>query len=415
MSPSGDRGAPGGRRRPTRLSEAVAFIERGYGLTVGTEVLDLGRALGRILARDLLAEVSLPRFDAAAVDGFALRAADLSPEGPSRLTLVGRSAAGHPGPTQIAAGKAVRIFTGAPLPGGADLVVMQEGCRVEGPRVTIPAGSAAKRNIRRAGEDVPRGSLAIARGTRLSPGYLALAAALGYGGLPVRRRLTVALFSTGDELAAPEPRLAAGRIADANRPLLNGLLSRLGCRVEDRGILPDSAEAQIAALAQAARESDLLVTSGGMSVGEEDHLPRVIRRRGYLEVWRLRIKPGKPVGLGDIDDCPILALPGNPVAAAVTFLMLGTPLVARLGGDRESRPARLRLPLGRALDKRPGRWEARPARLVPAPEGCSAVEPLKAGSAMLGSLAEADGFLCLPEAAESLRQGEPVDFIPLPR
>jgi molybdopterin molybdotransferase len=188
----------------------------------------------------------------------------------------------------------------------------------------------------------------------------------------------------------------------------------MGCDVVDGGILRDDPERQIAALMSAAAESDLIVTSGGASVGEEDHLTQVIRRRGHLEVWRLKIKPGKPVGLGDIDDCPILALPGNPVAAAMNCLMLGTPLVAALSGARDRFPRTLRLPLAATIAKRRGRWEAVLGHFVHAPEQPTGVIPeAKTGSAMLSALAAADGFIVLPEPIEQAQPGDLVDFVPL--
>ncbi len=403
------------RRTPQRLSDAQDFIARSYGLSVEAEGVEPHLAQGRILARDVIATVDLPRFDSSAVDGYAVRSADLPLEGTGKLRLVGLSAAGHPSDRPLKPGEAMRIYTGATVPHGADRVVMQEDCGIVDGMLMVP-GCGSKRNIRHAGEDVAIGSAAIRKGTRIGAGHLALAAALGCVTLPIYRRLKVALFSTGDEVGPPRISLAAGQIADANRPMLRSLLSCLGCDVEDGGILRDDAEAQIAALTKAARDHDLIITTGGMSVGDEDHLTRVIRRRGYLEMWRLKIKPGKPVGIGDIDDCPILALPGNPVAAAFTFLTLGAPLISRLAGSTDPQPATLRLPLSTDIEKRPGRTEALAARLVLHSSGCTSVEPLaKTGSAMLSSLAGADGFIVLPDDAGLKRRGEPVDFILLPR
>jgi molybdopterin molybdotransferase len=249
----------------------------------------------------------------------------------------------------------------------------------------------------------------------LTPAHLALASALHLDRLPVYRRLKVAIFSTGDELRSSGEPIGTGQIADANRPFLRAILERMGCEVHDGGILRDNAETQIAALMEAA-SSDLIVTSGGASVGEEDHLMRVIRRRGHLEVWRLKIKPGKPVGIGDIDDCPILALPGNPMSAAMNLLMLGTPLVARLSGAHITQPLTLRLPLAVPMTKRLGRWEATLAHFVCEPGGATRVAPeAKTGSAMLSALASADGFIILPEAIEAIDAGGLVDFALLPR
>src|SRR5215472_5629223 len=417
MPTRGPTSAAAPREPPSsRLAEAEAFIARTYGTAVGSEEIGLGEALGRILARDLIAGTDLPRFDAAAVDGYAVRSGDLVRGKIARMTVIGRSAAGHPLNREIGPGEAARIFTGAAVPAGADLILMQEDCRLDGGRLIVPPAAVGRANIRRKGEDVAKGATAIAKATRLGPGHLALASALHDATISVYRRLKVALFSTGDELRGPREEIGPGQIADANRPMLLAMLAGMGCAVEDLGILKDEPEAQITALIEAARRSDLIVTTGGASVGDEDHLTRVIRRRGYLEIWRLKIKPGKPVGIGDIDDCPILALPGNPVAAVLTFLMLGTPLVARLAGAGDLKPPIMRFPAHRQITKPPGRWEALAARLVHETGRPTAFEPLaKAGSAMLTALAGAEGFITLPEKTERVQAGETVEFVLLRR
>lgn len=397
---------------PTTMSAARDFIAATYRKVVGAEDIPLGSALGRILAEDILAPADLPRFDAAAVDGYAVIGSDLG-EDPVRLQVVDRSAAGHPAARSLAPGQAIRIFTGAVVPEGADRILMQEDCMREGDDVYVRRPKRAGRNIRRKGEDVAAGSIVLQRGRLLSAADLALISALHRDVLPVQCRLKVALFSTGDELRAPHDDIGHGQIADANRPLLKGLLERLGCDVEDGGILRDDPDLQIARLIGAAARRDLIVTSGGASVGDEDHLTRVIRSRGSLEVWKLKIKPGKPVGIGDIDDCPILALPGNPIAAAVTFLMLGTPLSARLAGAAELGPRILRLPIQGAIVKRAGRWEAIAAHLVHEPGAPTMVAAArKTGSAMLGTLSAADGFITLPAEVELVAAGDLVDFVP---
>lgn len=400
--------------KPATLGAAQGFIARTYATAVGAEPVPPRAAEGRILSDDIVATADLPRFDAAAMDGYAVRASDLAPAAGTRLRVVDRSAAGHPAAASLGKGEAARIFTGATVPAGADLVLMQEDCRRDGDFVTIPAERGPRRNIRRKGEDVVAGTTILRRGERLTGARLALASAQHLAVLPVYRRVRVALFSSGDELRAAGETIGAGQIGDANRPMLRSLLAGMGCEVVDRGILRDDPEQQIAALMAAAMDCDLIVTSGGASVGEEDHLTNVIRRRGHLEVWRLKIKPGKPVGIGDIDDCPILALPGNPVAAAMNCLMLGTPLVGALSGARDLLPRTLRLPLAATIAKRPGRWEALLGHYVDAPGRPTGVAPeAKTGSAMLSSLAAADGFITLPEPIGQAHAGDPVDFVPL--
>jgi molybdopterin molybdotransferase len=406
---------PVSRPVPTTMTAARDFIAATYRKAVEAEDIPLGFARGRILAADIVAPADLPRFDAAAMDGYAIRAGDLE-SGSASLTVVGRSAAGHPAARPLNPGEAIRIFTGALVPKGADRILMQEDCIRDGDDVILRQPKRDGRNIRRKGEDVAAGSIVLHRGRRLSAADLALISALHIDLVPVQRRLKVTVFSTGDELRGPGQSIGTGQIADANRPLLIGLLEQLGCDVEDGGILRDDPEIQTAALMAAAARRDLIVTSGGASVGDEDHLTRVIRSRGSLEIWKLKIKPGKPVGIGDIDDCPILALPGNPIAAAVTFLMLGTPLVARLAGAADLGPATLRLPSNAPVVKRAGRWEAIAAHLVQEPGAQTRVAAAKkTGSAMLGTLSTADGFITLPEEVELVAAGDLVDFVLLPR
>jgi molybdopterin molybdotransferase len=335
----------------------------------------------------------------------------------TRLEIIGRSAAGHPWQGKATKG-AVRIFTGAMVPQGFDTVVMQEACPHDEHIVTIPAGVAIGANVRRCGEDYASGAPALTQGCRLRPRDLGLAAALGTARLPVYRRLRVALFSTGDELLDPQIGLDAkalqqGEAWDANRPLLMGHLAELGCEVSDFGILPDRVTKTIGALADAAHDHDLIVTSGGMSVGDEDYVKRVIRRRGSLELWQLAIKPGKPVGFGDIDDCPILALPGNPVAALVTFMMLGSLVVARLSGSQEDLAQGMTVTSGAKLSKPAGRRDFLPAVLRSDETGRVTATPFaKKGSAMISALVGSGGLIDLAEETVQVEPGDPLRFVP---
>jgi molybdopterin molybdotransferase len=390
-------------------------IARAQLAPVGTiETIGVAEARNRVLAADLTAGIDLPPHDGAAVDGFAIRFADLSPAGNRELRLTGLAAAGHPFQEELGHRQAVRIFTGALIPRGADTVVMQEYCQVEGGAVTIPPEVRRGQNWRRRAEDVRAGTIALSAGQRLRAQDIALAAALGHGELAVFARLRVALFSTGDEVREPGQPRRPGEIWDANRWLLRSLLEEFGCRVSDLGILPDHPRAIEEALSAAAPEHDLLVTSGGMSVGAEDHLGAVIRRRGTLDIWRLALKPGKPVGLGDIDACPVLALPGNPVAALVTFIALGRAIVLRLAGASDEPPLSFRLPIASAQRKKPGREEYLFANIVESLGATSAVAVLeKQGTAMLSGVIQAHGFVILGEEATEVAKCELVTFIPL--
>jgi molybdopterin molybdotransferase len=372
-------------------------------------------AVNRILSSDLIAPIDLPRDDRAALDGYAFQSADRAGADILRLRLVGRSAAGHPYAGPAEAGSAVRILTGGSLPAGYDSVVMQEICTEADGVVSFQPAALTGNHVRRRGEDCRAGTVILPRGHRLRPADLGIASGCGLAMLPVYETLRVALFSTGDELVEPGLDLPPGHIWDANRAMLKALVQESGAAVSDLGILPDRFDDMQDALTRAAHDHDLIVTSGGMSVGDEDHVKQIINRRGRLEMWRLAIKPGKPVGFGDIDDCPIIALPGNPVAAVVTFLTLGRLAVSRLSGGNEGAVRQLYLPAGSAIRKQAGRRDFLLARLVAAEDGLSRAVPLaKQGSAMLSSLMAADGLIDLDEDVTEISPGETIRYLPLP-
>ena len=378
---------------------------------LATEQVLVTAALGRILAEDIVAPFALPPYDNAAVDGYGVRSTD--PAGSPRR-VVCRAAAGTVADCSLSPGEAVRLFTGTPLPHGVDAVVMQEECQTEGDWVRIPAGVSPGTNCRLAGEDVRRGHRALTAGTRLRPQDLGLTAAMGLRTLPVRAALRVALFSTGNELHEPGMSLPFGCIYDANRYAIFGCLTSLGCAVTDLGILPDSETAVIAALQDAALSHDLLVTSGGVSVGEEDHVRAAVTAIGALHIWRVKIKPGKPVAIGSVANVPFLGLPGNPVAAMVTLLILGRPLVLTLAGRPFGPPALYPIPAGFALTRSPGRREFLRVRLNADSDGlCQATLCPRQGAAVLSSLSHADGFADLAETVEHVQPGEIIRFLPL--
>jgi molybdopterin molybdotransferase len=309
-------------------------------------------------------------------------------------------------------GEAIRIFTGAPMPEGADTVMMQEDCTLADGRVTMQPGLKKGANRRHAGEDVETGTVALPAGRRLKPADLGLAAALGHDRLSVYQKLRVALLSTGDEVCEPGTPLAPGAIYDANRIMLGSLLRALGCAVSDLGIRPDRAAALADTLTAAAREHDLVVTSGGVSTGEEDHVRTAIEKLGRLDFWRLAIKPGRPVALGQVKGVPLIGLPGNPVAAALTFAILGRPLILRLGGGAEERPALFRVRADFAYKKRPGRREYVRASLTRDGDTVVASKYPKDGAGILSSIVRSDGFVIIDEAADGLASGAMVDFLP---
>jgi len=394
-------------------AEARAIVDGRFASTLGTERIPLVAARNRVLAADLAAAVDLPLYDNAAVDGVAIRSADLSAKIAAELRLVGCAAAGHPFTGVLTEGEAVRIFAGAAMPAGADAVVMQEDCRIEGPLVSIPEGTPMT-GYRRHGDDVRAGSVLIPAGRRLRSQDVAAAAALGNRELTVFNRLSVAIFSTGDEIREPGTTLRSGKIWDTNRWLLRGLVESLGCRVTDLGILPDDSREIERALSAAAYDNDLLVTSGGVSVGIEDHMTAVIRRRGTLDIWRLAIAPGGPVGLGDIDACPILALPGNTVPAILMFMAFGRSLVLRLAGAQHEIAVSIWLPANFVLHKPAGRRDYLFGVIETVAGAASVVVPLtRQRGTMFSAMAETQGFIVFDEKREDVRPGDVVEFIPL--
>jgi molybdopterin molybdotransferase len=390
------------------IDAARAMIFERVVPVVGIERVPLRQSLGRTLAENIAAPINVPGYDNSAVDGYAVRFDDLDPAKPTTLRCVDRIVAGHDPAGVLVPGIAARIFTGAILPEGADVVIMQEDCERDGDTVTIRPGIKRGANTRRTGEDVALGAAALAAGKRLGPADLGLLAALGFVEVPVRRKLTVALLSTGDEVRAPGELLRRGQIHDANRYILAGLLERLGVDVSDRGIVRDEPARLYDALLLAAAESDLIITSGGVSTGEEDHVRTAIANHGSLYFWRLAIKPGRPVAMGQIGATPLAGLPGNPVAALLTFVLVARPMIETLGGATPYVAKRFRVVSDFAYKKKAGRREYVRASL----EGNKVRRYHKEGAGMLTSLTETDGLVELPEEITRLEPGAAVDFLP---
>ena len=408
---SDDCFAHGGRMMTT--AEALALLATRITPLATVESVPLHQGLGRVLAEDVTAPHDVPPHDNSAVDGYALFFDDLDPERETRLPLRGRAAAGHPLGEAAERGAAVRIFTGAPLPEGPDTVMMQEDCRLEGGEVVIAPGIQRGANRRRRGEDVRAGGVVLPRGQRLRPQDLGQAAACGHRELRVARSLRAALFSTGDELREPGVALDPGCIYDSNRYTVGGLLRGLGCQVHDLGILRDEPGAIRAALAEAEEGHDLIVTSGGVSVGEEDHVRQAVMSLGRLHLWRLAIKPGRPIALGQIGRVPFVGLPGNPVAVVVTFVTLVRPMILRLLGGNALVPHHFQVRAAFDHKKKKNRREWVRARLESDGDGgWRAVKFPREGAGILSSLVESDGLVELPEGMTHLQAGSLVDFLP---
>ena len=394
------------------VDDALARIDARVVAVVDAETLPVREAAGRVLARDLVATMDLPPHANSAVDGYAVAYADLLPDCDTVLPVGGRAAAGHPLDRALRRGEAIRIFTGAPMPEGADTVLMQEDCIVSDRQVRLKPGIREGANRRHAGEDIALGETALAAGRRLGSADLGLAAALGRHELPVFRRLRVALLSTGDEVREPGIELPPGAIYDANRFILAALLEGLGCVVTDFGIRSDREATLADTLAAASAEHDLIVTSGGVSTGEEDHIKGAIERLGALHFWRLAIKPGRPVALGQVSGVPLIGLPGNPVAVVVTFAVLARPLILKLAGAVASAPRLFPVRAGFAHRKKPGRREYLRARLERDGDQLSAVKHPRDGAGILSSIVQSDGLVILDEAVSNLAAGAIVDFLP---
>jgi molybdopterin molybdotransferase len=338
---------------------------------------------------------------------------DLDPAAETELAVAGRAAAGHPMAQAVPRGAAARVFTGAVMPAGPDTVIMQEDCSAQAGRVRIRPGIRRGANRRAAGEDVQAGQTVLRAGGRLTPPAIGLAAALGLTQLAVRRRLRAALFSTGDEVAEPGAPLARGQIYDANRFMVAALLRRAGVAVSEGGILPDRPPAIRAALAEAAGTHDLLLTSGGVSTGEEDHVRDAIQHLGALAFWRLGVKPGRPVAVGEVAGTPLVGLPGNPVAAMVTYMAIARPLIAALGGETMRPLRRLVAVAGFDYRKKRDRREYVRVRLDAAPAGLIATRFPRDGAGILTSLTDSDALAELPEEMTRLASGDLVACLPL--
>lgn len=395
------------------MANALALLHERTAVVAETETVALSEAASRVLAEAVTAAVDVPAHDNAAVDGYALRAADLSASGETRLAVTDRIAAGHPSNRPLASGTAARIFTGAAMPAGADTVVMQEDVRLDGDSVIVPAGLKLGANRRRAGEDSPAGDLVLQPGTRLLPQHLALAASVGRGRLTVYKPLRVALFSTGDELVEPGTPLPPGGVYDSNRYLLRALLAPLPVIVTDLGVLPDEPATVARAIADAAGAHDLLITSGGVSTGEEDHVRAAVEANGRIDFWRLAIKPGRPIALGQVAGAAFIGLPGNPVAVMVCFLRFARPLLLRLAGAAREEPPTVRVAAGFSHKKKAERREWLRARLHRGLDGSLRADKFpRQGSGLISSLVQSDGLVEIPEDVTHVAEGSMVDFLP---
>lgn len=390
------------------VAEAQARLRERAEPVAAAESVKLVGATGRVLSQDVVSLVDVPPAPNSAMDGYAVRHADI-PEAGGWLPVSRRIAAGADATAPLEPGTAARIFTGAELPPGADTVIMQEDARVDGDQVWISA-TACGDNVRPAGQDVRRGDIVLTAGTRLSPQHVGLAASIGKRTLPVYRRLRVALLSTGDELVEPGDPLRPGAIYNSNRYLLGELLRQCGYDVIDHGVVGDRPEAIEAVLCKAAG-ADAIISSGGVSVGEEDHVRAVIDKLGAVDLWKLAIKPGKPFAFGHVCYTPYLALPGNPASAFVTFLLLCKPWLALRQGGAWMEPLSMRLPAGFERRKAGHRDEYLRARVESLDGQWRVVPHPNQSSGMLSSACWSHGLAVVP-AGMCVDHGDAVTFLP---
>jgi len=391
------------------MEEALELLLGHARPVAEIETVSTGAALGRVIAEPVTSQVDVPPWDNSAMDGYALRSADL--EGAADGLPVSQRIPAGAAPVPLEPGTAARIFTGAPVPDGADTVVMQEVCRQDGDRVVIEQPVKGGANIRLAGEDIRQGQVIVESGTRLQPQHLGLAASVGVAELKVYRRLRVAIFSSGDELVMPGESLEPGQIYNSNQFTLRGLLEGYGCEVLNLGIVEDTLEATMQALADGAKRADLVLASGGVSVGEEDHVKPAVEQLGSLDLWKIAIRPGKPLAFGHIGETPFIGTPGNPVSLFVTFCLFARPFVLRAQGVRDVGVPTLSAPADFDWPKPDKRREFIRARLEPDASGQPRISAFPSrSSGVLSSVAWANGLAVIPEG-EVVKRGEPVQFL----
>jgi molybdopterin molybdotransferase len=395
----------------TPVDEALARLRDGLDCVSGTEQVALSEAAGRVLAADATARRPNPPAANAAVDGYAFAWASLkgAVETADLPLEPGRAAAGHPFKGPLAPGHALRILTGAEIPRGADTVVLQEDATVRAGRVRFTPPRRARANSRGLGEDADEGDVVLAAGRMIGPAEMARLASVGIDRVTVHTPLRVGIFSTGDELLQPGADPAAHGIFDANRPMLTALMERFGHTAVDLGAQPDRADLIRTTLDRGAAEADAILTTGGASAGDEDHISRLLRAEGQVTTWRIAVKPGRPLALGIWNGVPVFGLPGNPVAAFVTALIFARPALALMAGRGWQEPQGFEVAAAFSKSKKPGRREFLRARLNDA----GAAEAFHSeGSGLIGGLSWANGLVELPDEAAEVTPGDPVRFLP---
>lgn len=379
----------------------------------GRERLAVRQALGRILAEDIHATVDVPAHDNAAMDGYALRGGDLPRSGTVTLRVIGRVLAGHTHDQPLQPGDCVRIMTGAPIPPGADTVVMQENVERAGDTIQVGAGEKPGQHIRAAGEDLARGQRVLATGKRIGPAELGMLGSMGLVEVSVFRPVRVAFFSTGDELRSAGTALEPGQIYDSNRYTLYAVLRRLGIEATDLGVVPDDPDIMEQVFRDAAAFADAVITSGGVSVGEADHVKAILAKLGNVDFWKIAMRPGRPLAFGTIGSARFFGMPGNPVSVVATWYQFVQPALRRLMGETLYKPLRFRVRTTQSLRKRPGRTEFQRGILEREESGELTVRNTGSqGSGILHSVSLANCFIVLPHESGKVEAGDYVEVQP---
>ena len=393
------------------VAKAREFIHQFLQPLSSSLRVPIRSALGRVLAEDIVSPVNVPSHRNSAMDGWAMRGADLKADGETALTEIGASFAGKPFAGTVAAGQCVRIMTGGVVPEGADTVVMQERAQANGKSITFAAGQKTGQNVREAGEDLKAGAVALKRGRIVRPAELGLIASLGIGEVAVYRPLRVAFFSTGDELKSIGTTLGEGEIYDSNRYTLHGMLTRLGCEVLDMGVVRDDPALIERAFSEAAANADVVITSGGVSVGEADFVKGMLGKLGEVVFWKIAMKPGRPLAYGKIGGAHFFGLPGNPVSVMVTFYQfVRDALLVLSGADPVAPVPTFTATCTQRLKKAPGRTEFQRGVLTRGADGRLEVRPTgEQGSGILKSMSDANCFIILGDATGNVEPGTAVD------
>jgi molybdopterin molybdotransferase len=393
------------------VDKAREVIARFLTPVTAIERVHVRAALGRVLAADVISPLDVPAHDNSAMDGYAVRFADLKSDGDAVLRVTGTAFAGAPFARELKAGEAVRIMTGGVVPRGADTIVMQEHVKAGESRVTVGGGHRKGQNLRRAGEDLKAGAAALKRGLRMRPAEIGLAASLGIPELEVYRKLRVAFFSTGDELVSIGTVPKEGQIFDSNRYTIHGMLERLGCEVMDMGVVRDDPQLLEEAFTQAANAADVVITSGGVSVGEADFVKELLNKLGEVVFWKIAMKPGRPLAYGRVGGAHFFGLPGNPVSVMVTFYQFVRDALLKLAGEEPAQPVpSFKVPCTSALKKAPGRTEFQRGILTRGVDGQLSVRVTgEQGSGILRSMSEANCFIILSTDQGNVTPGTLVD------